>query len=189
MKKWLGLTLLVLGGVAAQFMTVSAQTLMPSSVIGSGGTRATGGSGTGYVLNATLGQTIIGPVNNAPTNTLWDFQGFWYVAFRAQFPDTAGAVHYADGGVDVSAGSAVLYNAPNPFSDWTNIRVILTKPGHVSLKLYDLVGQEIMTLLDEEREAGSYNIPLSGRTLESGRYQVQLISSDVRKAITVVVVK
>ncbi len=187
MKKWLGLTLLVLGGLALQLTAASAQVVMPSSVIGSGGTDATGGSGSGYHINGTLGQTIIGPVTNAPTNSVIDNQGFWYVAMPIMFPDTATtAVAYSD---DISAGSAVLYNAPNPFSDWTNVRVILTKPDHVSLKLYNSVGQEVMSLLDEEHEGGAFNVQLSGHQLESGRYQLQLVTSDIRKAITVVVVK
>jgi hypothetical protein len=189
MKKWLGLTLAALGSLSVLASTAAAQSAkMPSSVIGSGGTRASGGTGTGYTLNATVGQTIIGPVNDAPTNAKWDLQGFWYVAYRYQFDTTSGVL--ADRGYsDISAGSAVLYNAPNPFSDWTNVRVILTKPDHVTLKLFNSLGQEVSTLLDENHEAGPINVRLSAHDLESGQYQIQLITSDIHKMITVVVVK
>jgi len=67
--------------------------------------------------------------------------------------------------------------------------VILTKADHVTLKLFNSLGQEVRTLMDENHEAGPINVRLSGHDLESGQYQIQLITSDLRKVITVVVMK
>lgn len=185
MKKWLGLTVAVLGSMAMMASPTFAQSHLATSVVSSGGTQAVGGSTTVYNLNATVGQTIIFPINNAPTNTEWDYQGFWYTVY-----DVLGIAGVNDhNGVNATAGSTVLYSAPNPFSDWTNIKVILTKSDHVTLKLFNSLGQEMRTLLDENREAGPVSVSLSGHDLQSGQYQVQLVTSDIQKVITIMVVK
>jgi hypothetical protein len=53
------------------------------------------------------------------------------------------------------------YNYPNPFNNSTVISFALPEREFVSLKIYDILGREILTLLEEEKEAGYYNIPLT----------------------------
>lgn len=65
----------------------------------------------------------------------------------------------------------ILYqNYPNPFNPETIIRYQLTKSGPVSIKIFDIMGKEIMTLVNEEKSRGQYEIKLDASRLASGIY-------------------
>ncbi|MBI5470948.1 MAG: T9SS type A sorting domain-containing protein [Ignavibacteriae bacterium] len=61
-------------------------------------------------------------------------------------------------------------NFPNPFNPTTTISFQLPEGGNVSLKIYNLLGQEVATLVDEELESGIYAIPFDAKGLASGSY-------------------
>jgi flagellar hook assembly protein FlgD len=62
-----------------------------------------------------------------------------------------------------------LQNHPNPFNASTEIRFELPEPGRVKLKIYNLQGQEVRRLLNEEREAGYHSVYFDGRN-NQGQY-------------------
>jgi len=61
-------------------------------------------------------------------------------------------------------------NYPNPFNPKTIIRFSLPFQCKIQLKIYDLLGNEITTLANEEKPAGNYEIKFDGSTLSSGIY-------------------
>ena len=61
-------------------------------------------------------------------------------------------------------------NYPNPFNPTTSINFTLPQISIVTLKVYDVLGREISTLVNEEREAGSYSFKFNGSELSSGFY-------------------
>jgi hypothetical protein len=65
---------------------------------------------------------------------------------------------------------------PNPFNPVTELRFDLPEAGHVSLKIYDVLGREQATLVDDIRPAGSYAMSFDARTLPSGLYLARLES-------------
>ena len=65
-------------------------------------------------------------------------------------------------------------NYPNPFNPTANIRYSIAKQGHVIIKVYDVLGNEVMTLINEEKPAGTYEILLNASQLSSGVYFYQL---------------
>jgi hypothetical protein len=71
-------------------------------------------------------------------------------------------------------------NYPNPFNPTTQIRYNLEKPGLVSVKVYDLLGREVVTLVNTHQGAGSYTVTFNtaqiGRSLSSGVYFYRLES-------------
>jgi flagellar hook assembly protein FlgD len=58
---------------------------------------------------------------------------------------------------------ALLQNYPNPFNPETIIKYQITSPAAVSLKIYNLRGQEVRTLVDAVQNSGNYEIPWDGR--------------------------
>ena len=65
-------------------------------------------------------------------------------------------------------------NYPNPFNPETNIKYEIKTPGYVTLKVYDLLGREVSTLVNEFKPAGLYNTPFS--ILPTGR---QVLNSKI----------
>jgi photosystem II stability/assembly factor-like uncharacterized protein len=65
-------------------------------------------------------------------------------------------------------------NFPNPFNPSTVIRFSLPVASHATLKIYDAVGQEVATLVDERLSAGSFEVDWNGREFASGVYFYRL---------------
>ena len=61
-------------------------------------------------------------------------------------------------------------NFPNPFNPSTTIRYAIPNAVLVTLKVYDVLGNEIATLVNEEKSSGSYEVSFSGSGLSSGIY-------------------
>jgi hypothetical protein len=73
-------------------------------------------------------------------------------------------------------GFSLSQNYPNPFNPSTNITYNLADREFVTLKVYDLLGNEVATIVNEEKPAGSYNVPFSMDKLKlsSGTYFYRL---------------
>jgi ligand-binding sensor domain-containing protein len=65
-------------------------------------------------------------------------------------------------------------NYPNPFNPSTKISFTLPHSEYVTLKIYDLIGQEIETIISEQRQAGEYTLEWCAKHLSSGVYLYQL---------------
>lgn len=61
-------------------------------------------------------------------------------------------------------------NYPNPFNPTTKIIYALPEPNFVTLSVYDILGNEIATLVSEEKEAGFHEVNFDGSKLPSGTY-------------------
>jgi hypothetical protein len=61
-------------------------------------------------------------------------------------------------------------NYPNPFNPTTTISYSIAKSGKVSLKVYDLLGREVTTLINEDQAAGDYRVTFNAGNLSSGVY-------------------
>lgn len=61
-------------------------------------------------------------------------------------------------------------NYPNPFNPSTTIKFSIQKPGLVTLKIYNLLGQEVTTLINRELTSGSYSYEFDASYLSSGVY-------------------
>ncbi|MCI0473534.1 MAG: T9SS type A sorting domain-containing protein, partial [Ignavibacteria bacterium] len=61
-------------------------------------------------------------------------------------------------------------NYPNPFNPVTSISFAIPKQGFVSLKIYDIAGREVKTLVNEFKHAGYYSVDFNGSSLASGVY-------------------
>jgi hypothetical protein len=84
---------------------------------------------------------------------------------------------------ELPSSPLLLANYPNPFNPETIIKYQIPKSTDVTLKIYNLLGQEIRTLVDEFKEAGSYEVYWNGKddlgqTVASGIYLYQIQAGD-----------
>jgi hypothetical protein len=89
----------------------------------------------------------------------------------------------ANGGTTVNLGEVkeldvtnffLSQNHPNPFNSNTKINYQLPEQSSVTIRVYDILGDEIATLVNEEKQAGAYEIEFNGNGLTSGIYFYQL---------------
>jgi hypothetical protein len=86
--------------------------------------------------------------------------------------------------------SFLLYqNYPNPFNPSTKIRFSIPMSGNVTLKIYDILGREIKTLLNEYKQTGTYETSFDGSGLASGIYFYQLRAGDFVQTKKMILIK
>jgi photosystem II stability/assembly factor-like uncharacterized protein len=121
------------------------------------------------------------PMDN-PINKLFfygDNYG-WAVGFQGNI------IHTSNGGVsfvysmetNIYPDEFILYqNYPNPFNPLTKIRFEIPTSSVITLKIYDVLGRELKTLVNGYKNAGSYEVEFNGSQLASGIYFYKLTSS------------
>jgi hypothetical protein len=119
---------------------------------------------------------------NDPTATL----GRWF--YRLKQIDLDGAVHYCDAiRVDVLSGVgekeiptafSLAPNYPNPFNAVTNIQFSIANCQLTILKVYDVLGREVATLVNEVMQPGTYKVQWDAGGQSSGMYVYRLKSGD-----------
>jgi hypothetical protein len=131
-------------------------------------------------MAGTIGQPLIGRSTSSSGSGAF---GFWYT-----FPTGVLGVdeQYSSG---VTGVSATLQVAPNPVTDFAEIRVGLPVGGHVTLRIFDAVGREHQTLIDDRREAGTLTFRLTTETLASGNYTVVLVANGAQRTTALRVIK
>lgn len=80
-------------------------------------------------------------------------------------------------------------NYPNPFNPSTTIEYSLSKQSDVLIKLYDVLGQEVKTLVDDKKGIGSYKIEFDGSGLSSGTYFYQITLDGLADTKKMVLIK
>ena len=148
------------------------------------GLNTTGGSGvlTGsdFTVAVTLGQAVAGTSSNA------DFSA----AFGAGAPGgtTPTGVEVAPVDAEVPGEFRLDQNYPNPFNPETTIAFTLPRAGHVTLAVYNALGQQVAVLAAEARPAGRYEATWNAVGLPSGLYFYQMRADDflaVRKMVLI----
>ena len=171
MKK--SLTSLLVAIVVAGLMTASAiaqDTKLVKSVIGGGGSVAAKNNSE-YVLNGVTGQSVIETKSDqTPGSGNWNLnQGFWV-------PDGFKEVGVNDDPMTAEKG---IYNFPNPVKNSTTIEYNLDNAAYVTLKIYDMAGNEIKVVQDGFQSAGPQKVDWnvkndSGVDVSAGSYLYEL---------------
>ena len=114
--------------------------------------------------DAWFGQVVGSPGNNG-----------WHMWMEAVLGSSVDAT---DDKPDIAAETVLAQNYPNPFNPETRILFTLADADEVSLVVYDLMGRQVVRLVDSRRlEAGSHELSFDGSTMSSGVYFYRLQTS------------
>lgn len=111
---------------------------------------------------------------------------WWSIVTRDEWnttasPDSFKLIKGIPTGVSASSFTPGLFrleqNYPNPFNPSTTIRMHLPAPAHVILKVMNIVGQEVVTLTDDDLQAGDHDIRFDGTSIPSGVYFYRVTTS------------
>ena len=90
---------------------------------------------------------------------------------------------------DLPLEFGLLGIAPNPFNALTRVSYELPEASIVTIRVFDVTGRRVATLVDGERQAGSYAAVWDGRAVTSGIYIVWMEAGSFRAARKVMLVK
>jgi hypothetical protein len=79
---------------------------------------------------------------------------------------------------DLPSGFMLHQNYPNPFNPVTTISFRLKKSAHTTLTVYNVMGQEVLKLIDKKLERGAHELSFDASSLDSGIYFYRLKSGD-----------
>ena len=124
-----------------------------------------------------------------PLGLDWDGNYFWNVSgtriYRASNSITSVGyiTHY-------ELSNYILYqNYPNPFNPTTSLQYAIVSRQFVTLKVFDLLGREVATLVNEEKSAGEYEVEFNGTELPSGIYFYQLKAGGIIQTKKMILLK
>lgn len=90
---------------------------------------------------------------------------------------------------EVPAGYDLGQNYPNPFNPATQINFEIGQSGMVTLKVYDVLGREVATLVNDNLQAGSHTASFDATSLSSGTYIYALEANGIRMSRKMMLVK
>ena len=144
--------------IALLFVTTSLpQYQITNSVIGSGGNVV---SNSNNNIVSTVGESFIGKSSNAVNQNQI---GFWYAYQQTTITDI-------EDEETIPTVFKLEQNYPNPFNPSTKIKFAVPEKSNVLIKVYDILGSEVATLVNEEMDAGWYENNFNAAGLSSGVY-------------------
>lgn len=144
-------------------------------VIGNGGTESSDGTN---ILLGTIGQPSIGVIDTIPYR---NDVGYWY------------QLGYVITGVTTKQSKlpkvySLDQNYPNPFNPSTTIQFALPEETHVTLRIYDVLGRLVATVINEEMMPGVYRATFDAKNLASGVYFYRIHTKGFVKSKKLVVI-
>jgi hypothetical protein len=80
-------------------------------------------------------------------------------------------------------------NFPNPFNPTTKISYSLPNEGFITIKIFDVLGNEVATLVNENKKSGNYEVLFDGSKLASGLYICNMSAADFSNSIKMIIMK
>ncbi len=110
-----------------------------------------------------------------------EFNATQSIYYRLKQIDYDGSVNYSNivtVVIEMPIEYALGQNYPNPFNPSTKMKYSVPQNGLVMIKVYDLTGQEVATLLNEVKEPGNYELDFNAAGLSSGVYFYKMTAND-----------
>ncbi|HEY5124462.1 MAG TPA: phospholipase D-like domain-containing protein [Ignavibacteria bacterium] len=114
----------------------------------------------------------------------------YYQDFVKRLTDAGGTIDVKRISEIIPSDFNLMQNYPNPFNPVTNIEFSVSKQAKISIKIYNVLGQEIMTLVNDNFNPGIYNVKMNSDKLSSGIYYYTMLSeNNIIKTLKLTVVK
>lgn len=143
--------------------------------------------GTNWTVFDTLNSPL--PVNMIERIFIDKYNNKWITTFSQQFPNFSGylLVYNENGVTDIDYPIDNLIpneiklsqNYPNPFNPTTTINYSIPKTSFVTIKVYDALGKEVKTLVNDERHSGTYKVAFDGSKFASGIYYYRMQAGNI----------
>jgi photosystem II stability/assembly factor-like uncharacterized protein len=140
------------------------------------------GTDYGVMVSTNLGQSWAimggGLPSNVPIHDLTihppTAQIFAWTHGRSAFKTTLEPIYIIPYQTNIAEGYKLYQNYPNPFNPTTNIKYQITDNSFISLKVFDILGKEVATLVNKKLNSGTYEVTFDGSNLSSGIYFYKL---------------
>ncbi|MDR3626822.1 MAG: discoidin domain-containing protein, partial [Ignavibacteriaceae bacterium] len=106
----------------------------------------------------------------------YPFLAYWFCLAEFNLYNTATGVNGKTN--EVVKSYSLSQNYPNPFNPTTIINYSIKKQGLVTLKIYNILGQEVASLVNQVQKAGNYNVNFNASKLASGVYMYKIQAGD-----------
>lgn len=142
------------------------------------------------ILPAGYHNVILNDFSDLQRNTLLkcvfkDQRGYIFTKGNILIDNTVGV----DNKTDIIPNFILLQNYPNPFNPSTTIEYTIDKPNDVRIVIYDMLGIEVKTIVNEFKYPGNYRVLFNASNLSSGIYFYQLINGNNIKTKSMILLK
>ena len=161
----------------------------------------TGSSGTNYTIMNTTNGGISWQIQMSSTydtyndlcftndNTGWVVSGGFLYGGKIFKTTTGGTTGINNITGDIPVHFSLSQNYPNPFNPVTRIKFDLPKSSNVKLVIYDVLGREIETIVNDNKKAGTYEVDWDGNNYASGVYFYKLVTDEYTETKKMVLIK
>ncbi|MGE5845190.1 MAG: T9SS type A sorting domain-containing protein, partial [Ignavibacteria bacterium] len=112
------------------------------------------------------------------------------IKYRLKQIDFDGTFRYSkEVEINLISGYQLSQNYPNPFNPATTIRYSIPSKSFVNLEVYDIIGNKIATLVNEEKAAGKFTVSFDGSNYSSGMYYYRIKAGDFVKVGKMILLK
>jgi len=168
---------------AGKKFTFEENMMMPLRIDGNDMDVLKGESGRGLIVQG--GGVYQDPASPLPTDEDWKRPDGWGSLMVVGY--TKVGVEETNNGLPKEFN--LYQNYPNPFNPATLVKYDVAKETLVSIKVYDLIGREVQTLVNNNMRPGSYSTRFDGRNLSSGIYLVRITAGQFQKTMKMTLVK
>jgi hypothetical protein len=166
--------------IIASLLYCSAVFPQSSKIVWSGFASTFGNSGNSNSnLISSAGESFNGSTGNGGTTILPGFLTF----------EVTHLTGIKDGPATVPTVWNLEQNYPNPFNPSTTIKYQVQKTGNVTLKIFDILGRDIITLVNENKREGFYEVRFDASKIPSGVYIYRLSSNEFTSSKKMLLIK
>jgi hypothetical protein len=118
-----------------------------------------------------------------------DYLARWYAQYISGMLINESVSGVTDNDKQIPGKYTLYQNYPNPFNPETEIKYSIPEAAKVTLKIYNLLGEEVATLVNSEQNAGTYKVHFNASSLASGVYLYKIQAGSFISAKKLILLK